>query len=113
MSTKATLAHHRAEGDEPAWHLYEEVFESGVVYLELEGVAIELRTRELRSRDQGGADVVVRLPVSTAIQLGLHSVVPAERWDSACRTDKGVALRRLRGSVKKKDDQTESTEKGE
>lgn len=88
MSTKATLAHHRVEGEEPAWHFYEEVFEPGVVYLELEGVAVELRTREFRSHDQGGADVVVRLPVSTAIQLGLHSVVPPERWESACRMDK-------------------------
>ncbi|MGF6289653.1 hypothetical protein [Paraburkholderia youngii] len=88
MSTKATLAHHDGEGDEPDWHLYEEVFESGVVYLEIEGIGVELRTRELRPGDQGGADVVLRLPIATAIQLGLPSIVPAERWESACKRDK-------------------------
>ena len=38
MSTKATLAKHDSEDGKPAWHLYEELFEAGVVYLELEGV---------------------------------------------------------------------------
>ena len=48
MSTKATLAHHHSdEADKPSWHLYEEVFDPGVVYLQLEGVSMELRTREL------------------------------------------------------------------
>ena len=38
MSTKATLAHHsEPEDGKPSWHLYEEVFEAGVVYLQLEG----------------------------------------------------------------------------
>jgi hypothetical protein len=42
MSTKATLAHHNSdETDKPSWHLYEEVFEAGVVYLELEGVSVD------------------------------------------------------------------------
>ena len=46
MSTKATLAHHDSEqAGEPSWHFYEEVFEAGVVYLELQGVSVELRTR--------------------------------------------------------------------
>ncbi|WP_087750668.1 hypothetical protein [Paraburkholderia caledonica] len=76
MSTKATLAHHHAVQDgELSWHFYEEVFEAGVVYLQLEGVSVKLRTRE-----QGGADVVVRLPVGTARQLGLDAIVPPELW---------------------------------
>lgn len=79
MSTKATLAHHDSGTGEPSWHFYEEVFESGVVYLELQGVSVELRTRE-----QGGADVVLRLPVATAKQLGLHTSVSPDRWESAC-----------------------------
>jgi hypothetical protein len=83
MSTKATLAHQDAEGDNPAWHLYEEVFEAGVVYLELRGISVELVTR-----DQDGADVVLRLPVETAQQLGLHTTVPPERWQAACSEDK-------------------------
>ncbi|WP_321930556.1 hypothetical protein [Paraburkholderia guartelaensis] len=96
MSIKTTLARHCAEGDETAWHLYREVFESGVVYLELGGVAIKLR-----SRDLGGADLVVRLPIATAVQLGVNSVVPTALWESACKGDKESPLRRLRGSVKK------------
>lgn len=83
MSTKATLVHHEPEGDKPAWHLYEEVFETGVVYLELRGISVELTTRE-----QGGADVVLRLPVETAKQLGLHINVSPERWEAACDTGK-------------------------
>ena len=84
MSTKATLAHHDSDqAGEPSWHLYEEVFEPGVVYLELEGVSVELRTRE-----QGGADVVVRLPIGTARQIGLHANVPPERWALVYGTDR-------------------------
>lgn len=83
MSTKSTLAHHDSKSGEPSWHFYEEVLESGVVYLELEGVSVELRTRE-----QGGADVVLRLPIETAKQLGLHANVPPEQWDRACVKEK-------------------------
>ncbi|CAJ0893301.1 hypothetical protein [Ralstonia flatus] len=83
MSTKATIAHRPSEGDEPAWHLYEEVFEVGVVYLELCGVSAVLSTRE-----RGGADVVLRLPIETAKQLGLHTVVSPERWARACDSKK-------------------------
>ncbi|CAJ0793670.1 Hsp20/alpha crystallin family protein [Ralstonia mannitolilytica] len=83
MSTKATLANHPSEGDEPAWHLYEEVFEAGVVYLELCGVSAVLSTRE-----RGGADVVLRPPIATAKQLGLHMIVSPERWERACDSEK-------------------------
>jgi len=72
VSTKATLAHHAGD---LSWHLYEEAFEAGVVYLELQGVAVELITRKT-----AGADVVLRLPIETAKQLGLHTRVPPERW---------------------------------
>ncbi|WP_247392535.1 hypothetical protein [Ralstonia pseudosolanacearum] len=83
MSTKATLANHASEGTEPTWHLYEEVFETGVLYLELCGVSAVLNTR-----DQGGADVVLRLPIETAKQLGLHTIVSPERWERACGSEK-------------------------
>lgn len=92
MSTKATIA--TSNGGEPSWRLYEELFEPGVVYLELNGIPVELVTRE-----HGGADVVLRLPIATAEQLGLHSTVPAARWAAACDESKGDALRRLKGSV--------------
>ncbi|MDR6493174.1 hypothetical protein J2797_003070 [Paraburkholderia terricola] len=103
MSTKVTLAYHHSEQTaEPSWHLYEEVFEAGVVYLELNGVSVELQTRE-----QGGADLVVRLPIETARQLGLHSNVSPERWRSACPGDKMSPLDRMRGTVLRYDDPTE------
>ncbi len=57
--------------------LYEEVMENGVVYLELRGVGVELYSRE-----QGGADVVLRLPVVTARQFGLHTTMQPERWET-------------------------------
>ncbi|WP_222945999.1 DUF2283 domain-containing protein [Paraburkholderia sp. UCT31] len=114
MSTKATLAYHPAEGDEPSWHLYEELGESRVVYLELENIDVELFTRDPRSRGGGGVNLVLRLPIETATQLGLPSIVPPDRWKSACNPDKlgnlrrGLtALRRLRGSVSRYDDPTE------
>ncbi|RKF50131.1 hypothetical protein [Paraburkholderia fungorum] len=103
MSTKATLAHHHSDhAGEPSWHFYEEVFEAGVVYLELRGVSVELQTRE-----QGGADVIVRLPIEMAKQLGLHTNVSPERWESVCDNDKTVPLDQMRGSAHRHDDLTD------
>jgi hypothetical protein len=103
MSTKATLASHHSEQEgEPSWHFYEEVFETGVVYRELRGVSVELQTRE-----QGGANVVVRPPIETAKQLGLQTNVSHERWESACDSDKTAPLDRIRGSVHRYDDPTD------
>lgn len=102
MSTKSSLAHHDSENGQPSWHLYEEVFEAGVVYLELRGVSVELSVRE-----QGSADVSLRLPIETARQLGLHSIVPPERWQSACDESKTEPLRQLQGSVLRFDNPTE------
>ncbi|MFM0006271.1 hypothetical protein PQR57_35455 [Paraburkholderia dipogonis] len=85
MGTTSTLAFHQSTGaGELSWRLYEELFEAGAVYLELDGVKVELRTRE-----QGGADVVIRLPIETARQLGLHTSVPPEQWERACDSNKG------------------------
>ncbi len=102
MSTKSTIKSHDSKGSEPSWHLYEDVFEPGVVYLRLEGVEAEFRTRE-----QSGADVVLRLPVETAKQLGLNTEIPAERWASACNPNKSEPLRRLKGSVRRFEDPTD------
>ncbi|AST25907.1 hypothetical protein CJO81_17400 [Ralstonia solanacearum] len=63
--------------------MYEEVFESGAVHLELCGVSAVLSTRE-----QGGPNVVLRLPIETAKQLGLHTIVSPERWERACGSEK-------------------------
>ena len=92
MSTRVTIAHHDPDAPDaangPSWHLYEEALEAGVVYLELAGVNVTLHTR-----DEGRVDVVVRLPVGTARQLGLHTSVPAERWALA-----GQSVPSLRGT---------------
>ncbi|MGF6956604.1 hypothetical protein [Paraburkholderia youngii] len=113
MSTKITLASYDPEDTELGWHLYEEAFESGGVYLELDGVDVKLHLRDPRL-GKGGVDIVVRLPNKTATQLGLSCVVPPERWESACNPDEGTnlrkrveAFRRLRGSVKLYDEPSE------
>jgi hypothetical protein len=114
MSTKATLAHRNVDGDEPNWHLYEEVFEAGVVYLQLEGVDIEVSTLD-RRRDSSGVALVLRLPMATATQLGLPSIVPPERWARACERDKCGGVRQAaaafgqpRDELRSGDDRTES-----
>lgn len=91
MSTKATLAQYDGGDRKPSWHLYEEVFEAGVAYLELRGVGVEVSTRE-----HGGADVVVRLPIETLTQLALHTNIPPERWESMCAADKLEPLAKRR-----------------
>ncbi|GAB2876057.1 hypothetical protein GCM10027093_09430 [Paraburkholderia jirisanensis] len=92
MSTKSTIAHQEATGDGAGWHFYEECFEPGVVYLQLEGVHIE----ELTTLENGvGARVVVRMPLETAQQLGLHTTVSAERWTSVARHFDDVADKNL------------------
>lgn len=86
MSTKATLASGDSEGGKPSWHLYEELFEAGVVYLELEGVDIDFTT--LGNMEHKPGTVVLRLPIETAKQLGLHTNVSADRWERASDKDK-------------------------
>ena len=110
MSTKATLAYYPAEGDEPTWYLYEELFESGVVYLEIRGVDVELVTRQETSSACGGADLVLRLPIKTATRLGLQSIAEPDRWQRASDPDKDESLwrglerfSRLRGSIARGD----------
>lgn len=71
MGTALTLAYHDGADAEPAWRFYQEPFEAGAVYPALRGVSVVLQTRET-----GGADVVVRLPVERATQPGLHASVP-------------------------------------
>lgn len=71
MSTKSSIKWNRAEGDKPGYHLYTDVMDSfdhgeePPVYLELNGVAVELFTTE------GGAHVTVTIPHSIAVALGL------------------------------------------
>ena len=95
MSTKTTLAHHDAPAGEPSWHFYEDVLESRVVYLELEGVGAELSTL-----GASGARVILRFPIETAKQLGLHKLASKRRWEQAADPDKTEPLKALRRSVR-------------
>lgn len=84
MSTKATLASNYPEDTGLSWRIYEELFEPGVVYLELNGVDIE----ELRTRKERGAELVLRISVKAAEELGLHTVVPSTAWQRASDPEK-------------------------
>lgn len=86
MSTKATLAYHASEDGKPSWRLYDELFEVGVVYLELEGVPVDVTM--IDGPWAKGGTVLLRLPVETAQQLGLHTIVPPKEWERACDTGK-------------------------
>lgn len=70
MSTKASIKYHHGEAGEPSWHLYAEAFEKDdVVYLELEGVLADVVMIDSAWTKAG--TVVLRLPTTTAKQLGL------------------------------------------
>ncbi|MBP0588708.1 hypothetical protein J8I87_03040 [Paraburkholderia sp. LEh10] len=72
MSTKASIKYHDGEGGEPSWHLYTEAFEKDdVVYLELEGVLADVVMIDSAWAKAG--TVLLRLPTTTAKQLGLLS----------------------------------------
>ena len=74
MSTKVSIKRRAKEGARPGFHLYEDVLDEFVasegveqpVYLQLDGVAAELRTLE-----EGGATVTIALPRELARDLGL------------------------------------------
>jgi hypothetical protein len=70
MSTKCTLKHGRDESTGQSFHLYEECFEDGNVYLELEGFPFEAASSAMLY-DQAPTRLVVRLPTAWAEKLGL------------------------------------------
>lgn len=83
MGTALTLAYHDGTDAEPAWRFSQEPFEAGAVYPAPRGVSVELQTLEA-----GGVCVVVRLPIGTAMQLGLHTSVLPSLWERTCDADK-------------------------
>ncbi len=74
MSTKVTIRSSSPTEGTPGFHLYEDAVEALAsadgaeppVYLQLEGVQVELQTLE-----GGGASLTVSLPRSVARELGL------------------------------------------
>jgi hypothetical protein len=75
MGTTATLDTYESDDGKTSWRLYEELFESGAVYLELTGVAVDLEvTAQAQTR------LVLRLPLDVARRLATANVTPAQ-WD--------------------------------
>jgi len=70
MSTKVSLKHDCDHTTGQAFHLYEECFEDGQVYLELEGLPFEAVSSAMLS-EQSPTRLVVRLPNVWARKLGL------------------------------------------
>jgi hypothetical protein len=70
MSTKSTLKYDRDQTTGQSFHLYEECFEDGHVYLELEGFPFEAASSAILS-EEGPSRLVVRLPNAWAQKLGL------------------------------------------
>lgn len=66
MSTKSWSKSHTGENGEPSWGLYKDLFEPEMVYLELDGVQVDVRMIDGHS-----PTVLLRLPEGTARQLGL------------------------------------------
>ena len=70
MSIKSSIKSHHGNDGEPSWHLYKDVFEEdNVVYLEVDGVqAYVVRIDSISAK---AGTVLLRLPIATAVQLGL------------------------------------------
>jgi hypothetical protein len=66
MSTKSSIAYEKDEATGQAFHLYEECFEEGRIYLELTVCSFTTF-----SSPEGKAQVQVKLPVAWARKLGL------------------------------------------
>lgn len=78
MGTTGTLDTYESSDGKTSWRLYEELFESGAVYLELNGVSIELEVTE-----QAQTRLVLRLPLDMAKRLATAKVTPAQWEDIA------------------------------
>jgi hypothetical protein len=90
MGTKGTIAHEterereREEATGVGYHPYEEVFEDGNVYLQLEGFQFEASSIANILGEGGQPRLLVRLPSIWAVKLGLISEEiarkQAEEW---------------------------------
>ncbi|SDQ22913.1 hypothetical protein SAMN05443245_0473 [Paraburkholderia fungorum] len=79
MGTTATLDTCESADGTTSWRLYEELFESGAVYLELKGVPVELEVTA-----QAQTCLVVRLPLDLARRLATANVTPVQ-WDEIAK----------------------------
>ena len=72
MSTKSTLKYEDDQTTGQRFHLYEEVFDEGNIYLELTGFQFEASSSAELSGN-GVPRLVVKLPVAWAQKLGIVS----------------------------------------
>lgn len=79
MGTTGTLDTYESDDGKTSWRLYEELFESNAVYLELNGVSVELEVT-----GQAQTRLVLRLPLEMARRLATAKVKPAQ-WDDIAK----------------------------
>ena len=77
MSTKSSIRHVRADESGREFHLYEEAFEEGNIYLELEGFDFESSSTSLPN-GKNYQRLVVRFPIEWAKKLGLLEDHPSK-----------------------------------
>ena len=70
MSTRGSIKFEHDQATGQGFHLYEELFESGHVYLEITGVPFEVAS-SVDLSGTGPNQVVIRLPEAWARKLGL------------------------------------------
>jgi hypothetical protein len=71
MSTKGSIAYENDEATGHTFHLYEECFEDGNIYLELTGFPFEASSGLNIGLDEVNPHLVVKFPVEWAKKLGL------------------------------------------
>jgi hypothetical protein len=70
MSTRSTLKFEIDEATQQLAHLYQDVFDEGHVFLELQGFPFEA-ANSVELSGQGTARIAIRLPNALAQKLGL------------------------------------------
>ncbi|MGH9604546.1 MAG: hypothetical protein ACRD3N_02485 [Terracidiphilus sp.] len=71
MSTKSSIRYEFDDASQVGFHLYEEAFDEGNVYLELDGFHFEASSLPDITYDKGNLRVVIRFPSEWAKRLKL------------------------------------------
>ncbi len=71
MSTKSSIRSERDNETRTGFHLYEDIFEEGCVYLKLEGIPFEATYMPVSDEVPANPSVTLRFPMEWAKKLGL------------------------------------------